>query len=85
MCKNCGIYLGGGECHNDCHVIQCIEALSNQRKLEQEPILDKIKSEFISLYPKNYLGEPELGGLSCIFSLNEVLTIIDKYKTESEE
>ncbi len=28
MCKKCGIYLGGGECHSDCRVIQCIEALS---------------------------------------------------------
>lgn len=58
--------------------------------LEQEPILDKIRAEFISLYPKNYAGEPELGGVSCVFSLNKVLNIIDKYKAsptgaESEE
>jgi hypothetical protein len=53
--------------------------------LEQEPILDKIRAEFISRYPKNYMGEPELGGISCVFSLNRVLEIIDKYKTESEE
>ena len=29
--------------------------------------------------PKNYANEPELGGRSCVFSLNEVLQIIDKY------
>lgn len=52
--------------------------------LEQEPTLEKIKAEFISLYPKNYAGEPELGGLSCVFSLNRVLRVIDKYNTESE-
>lgn len=45
--------------------------------------LDKIRAEFISLYPKNYAGEPELGGSSCEFSLNKVLNIIDKYKSES--
>jgi len=47
-------------------------------------VLDKIKAEFISLYPKNYAGEPELGGLSCVFSLNKVFEILDKYKEESE-
>lgn len=30
MCKNCGIYLGGGKCDKDCRVIQCIDALSNK-------------------------------------------------------
>ncbi len=43
-------------------------------------VLDKIRAEFISLYPKNYAGELELGGLSCVFSLNRVLNIIDKYE-----
>jgi len=47
-------------------------------------VLDKIRSEFISLYPKNYAGEPELGGLRCVFSLDKVLSVIDKYNTESE-
>lgn len=47
--------------------------------------LDKIRAEFINRYPKNYMGEPELGGASCVFSLNEVLDVIDKYKAESEE
>lgn len=46
--------------------------------------LDKIRDEFISLYPKNYAGTLELGGASCVFSLHRVLNIIDKYKTESE-
>ena len=53
--------------------------------IEQEPILDKIRDEFISLYPKNYAGEPELGGSSCEFSLNKVLKVIDKYKAERSE
>ena len=55
--------------------------------LEQEPktdVLDKIRAEFISLYPRNYAGELELGGVSCVFSLNKVLNVIDKYKAESE-
>jgi hypothetical protein len=51
----------------------------------ERAVLDKIKAEFISRYPKNYMGEPELGGRSCVFSLNKVLEIIDKYKSESED
>ena len=47
--------------------------------------LDKIKAEFIDRYPKNYMNEPELGGASCVFSLNKVLEIIDKYTAESKE
>ena len=54
------------------------------KALEKDSVLDKIRAEFISLYPKNFAGEPELGGLSCVFSLNEILRIIDKYKAESE-
>ena len=42
-------------------------------------MLNEMKDEFISLYPKNYAGEPELGGSSCKFSLNQILKIIDKY------
>ena len=44
--------------------------------------LEKIRTEFISRYPKNYANEPELGGRSCVFSLNTVLQIIDKYAGE---
>ena len=52
--------------------------------LDNKDVLDKIRAEFISLYPMNYLGEPDLGGSCCVFSLNKVLNIIDKYKNESE-
>lgn len=63
-----------------------VEALEKAIKaLEQEPVLDKIRDEFISLYPKNYAGEPEFGGMFCEFSLNKVLNVIDKYRIESEE
>ena len=48
--------------------------------LNKEPILDKIRAEVIARYPKNYAGEPELGGRACEFSLNQILQIIDKYK-----
>lgn len=46
---------------------------------------DKIRAEFIARYPKNWAGDLELGGRSCVFSLNQVLAIIDKYKPESED
>ncbi len=47
-------------------------------------VLDKIRAEFINKYPKNYMGEPELNGARCVFSLNNVLDVIDKYRAESE-
>ena len=54
------------------------------KALEQESILDKIRADIIARYPKNYAGEPELGGCACEFSLNQILQIIDKYKAELE-
>ena len=54
------------------------------KALDQESILDKIRADAIARYPKNYAGEPELGGNACEFSLNEILKIIDKYKAEMD-
>ena len=54
------------------------------KALEQESVLDKIRADVIARYPKNYAGEPELGGNACEFSLNEILKILDKYKAEME-
>ena len=48
-------------------------------------VLDKIKDEFIDRYPRNYANELELDGRSCVFSLNEVLRIIDKYRGDANE
>lgn len=53
-------------------------------KCKQESILDKIKADVIARYPKNYAGEPKLGGRACEFSLNQILQIIDKYKARME-
>jgi len=61
------------------------DAMRDFRKKSKTDVLDKIRAEFISLYPKNYAGEPELGGSSCEFSLNKVLNVIDKYKAESKD
>ena len=47
-------------------------------------VLNKIKAKFIIKYPQNYMGEPELGGASCVFSLNKVLEIIDSYRKAGE-
>lgn len=53
--------------------------------ISNNKVLDKIRNEFIDRYPRNYANELELGGRSCVFSLNEVLWIIDKYKVEIEK
>ena len=50
--------------------------------LEQESMFDKIRADVIARYPKNYAGEPELGGSACEFSLNQILQIVDKYMAE---
>ena len=55
------------------------------KALDQEPIIGKLRADIISKYPKNYEGEPELGGNACEFSLNQILQIIDKYKEEMDE
>ena len=49
------------------------------KALDQESIFDNIRADVIARYPKNYAGEPELGGNACEFSLNEILKILDKY------
>lgn len=62
------------------------EQVSNLEKPNTE-VLDKIRNEFIDQYPRNYANEWELGGRSCVFSLIEILRIIDMYKASptSEE
>ena len=54
------------------------------KALDQESIIDNIRADVIARYPKNYAGELELGGSACEFSINEILKILDKYKTEME-
>lgn len=44
--------------------------------------IEKIRKEFIYHYPKNYVGESKLCGKSCVFSLNGILQIIDKYEVK---
>ena len=46
--------------------------------------LNDIRAEFINSYPTNYMGEPELNGMACHFSLNKVLEIINCIVKESE-
>jgi len=62
-----------------------IEALELAIKaLEQEPVLDKMRSEIEELdryYDNDYFSTNNCPMYKC----NEVLLIIDKYKAESEE
>lgn len=53
------------------------------KAVENATPLDDIKAEFINSYPKNWAGEPELGGASCHFSLNKVLKILDSVGKEA--
>jgi len=59
-----------------------IKALSAFEREDGE-LIENIKNEFIARYPKNYVGDPELGGCACTFSLNTVLDILDEYKKEN--
>ena len=49
------------------------------KALDMEKVVDDIKAEFTSLYPKNVYGGLELDGRSCVFSLNKVFEILDKH------
>ena len=63
------------------------EILISQLRTDRDrllEVLDKIKENFIARYPRNYAGGLELGGRSCVFSLNDILHTIDKYKAEIE-
>ena len=64
------------------YAIDVIENLdkNNDTSDNINQIIDKMKKEFIDKYPKNYMGGLELDGRSCVFSLNEILKILDKYK-----
>lgn len=65
-------------------VIEADKAEDEEKTIIVNEVLEKIKAEFMDRYPKNYAGEPEMGGRSCVFSLNEILRIIDKYKMEKQ-
>ena len=59
-----------------------------QGKADALKVIENIKAEFTSCYPKNVYGELELGGRSCVFSLNQIFEILDKHiggRSESVE
>lgn len=41
MCNNCGVYLGGGKCLDNCSVIEAIQALSQERTVDKAEGSDK--------------------------------------------
>ena len=51
----------------------------------REALIEELRVEFIKLYPKNYMGEPELGGIAGHFSLNNVLKILDNIGKKGED
>ena len=44
-----------------------------------EKVLENIKVEFREEYPNNCIGEPELDGNTCYFSLNDIIKVLDKH------
>lgn len=79
LCEECQIYgqTGSDHCYEDAlrYVIDM---------LEQEPNLDKIRAEIEELdryYDNDYFS----GNRDAMYKCNDVLQIIDKYKTESED
>ena len=82
LLKTSGVDWLGAE-----HILNAVAngtPLPEDYKDRKNDILGKIEAEFINRYPKNYADEPEMGGRSCVFSLNEILRIIDKYKMEKQ-
>lgn len=73
------IPINGDECYS---IAEYQEAKT--MAIEALKAIDDIRAEFISQYPKNVYGDLELGGRSCVFSLNKALEIIDKHIKEGE-
>lgn len=51
----------------------------------RKALIDDVKAEFKSSYPTNYMGEPELNGTACHFSLNKVFEILDNIGKEDSK
>lgn len=79
-CDGCKEYDTEKHC---CHRYSSFIRESLQENIKA--VLEDIKAEFVKRYPHNYCGEPELGGVSCVFSLNKVLEIIDRHISGKEE
>ncbi len=64
--------------------IECLDMAI--KALEQEPVLDKIRSEIEQL-PTNYIEvqRPHSTVERDVVEIDAVLRVLDKYKTESEE
>ena len=58
--------------------LEIIKAIKNGVPLEQEPILDKIRTEIDKIY------EREGNSFDCLNALDELKEFIDKYKAEGE-
>lgn len=69
---------------NEC---KAIKSVREAQKVEVIPlsVIDEIKAEFVKRYPKNYAGDLESGGISCVFSLDKVLQIIDEKVKENTD
>lgn len=65
--------------HGDCVKGKIIEW--EYKPLEQEPVIDKIRTEIKTMFPHTAQDEYWDGYDSC---RNDVLHILDKYKAESE-
>lgn len=67
----------------DLPYVDLIKSMPSAEKTDS--VLEDIKAEFISKYPKKKSGKPILDGFGCEFSLNDILAIIDKHISGKEK
>ena len=62
-----------------------VKALNEEEFEDIRNVLNQLKSEIDKRTPKNYMGEFELGGNSCVFSRNQLHKLIDEIYVKSSE
>ena len=81
--KGWDITMADDACGGCCSWNSKYELLSKQNLSKDDDtvdIINQLRKEFIDRYPKNCMGGWELDGRSCVFSLNQVLQILNKYR-----
>lgn len=92
MCNDCGVYLGGGKCSDNCKVIEAINTLEQEPKSEWQQdheilkaysdgandMLDKIEA-VIEEMPKTY---PFVNHIDAYVKVDDIKKILDEYSTK---
>ena len=74
MCNNCGVYLGGGKCSDNCNVIEAIQALSQKpiNKIVQKAYKDGKKDGYVQAKIEQQSCEDTVSREAILSKIKEV-------------